>query len=94
MAYEENKAASQAPHRLTMDDRRSLWITGVEEVESFDDGEVAVQTVKGLLYVRGSGLKVNKLEKTTGELTIFGEVSSLEYDDRGGRAGFWSRLLK
>ena len=94
MAYEEKRGAPQPAHRLTMDGRRALWMNGVEEVESFDEQEVAVQTVQGLLYVRGTALKVDKLEKTSGELTVSGQVSSLEYEDTAGRAGFWSRLLK
>ncbi len=93
MAYEESKAAPQ-PHRLTLDDRRKLWVTGVQEVESFDEDEVAVHTVKGLMVVRGEGLKVEKLEKTSGELTVSGLVQSMEYSDTEGRGGFWSRLLK
>ena len=94
MAYEENNKTAQPPHRMTLDDRRNLWMNGVEEVESFDEGEVAVQTCQGLLLVRGSSLKVDKLEKTSGELNISGQVTSLEYEDTAGRAGFWSRLLK
>ncbi len=94
MAYEEKTAAPRPPHRLTMDGRRDLWMNGVEEVVSFDEGEVAVQTSQGLLYVRGSALKVDKLEKTSGELNISGQVSSLEYEEVQGRGGFWSRLLK
>lgn len=94
MAYEQSKAAAPQPHRLTLDERRKLWVTGVQEVESFDEGQVAVQTVKGLMLVRGEGLKVEKLEKTAGELTISGQVQSLEYSEPDGRGGFWSRLLK
>ena len=94
MAYEESKTAPKPQHRLTMDGRRDLWMNGVEEVESFDEGEVAVQTVQGLLLVRGEGLKVDKLEKTTGELTISGQVTGLEYEQTQSRGGFWSRLLK
>ena len=94
MAYEEKPAPGPAPHRLTMDGRRDLWMNGVEEVESFDEEEVAVRTAQGLLRVRGTALKVDKLEKTSGELTISGQVSSLEYEQTPGRGGFWSRLLK
>lgn len=94
MAYEEKKAAAaQPPHRLTLDECAHLWMSGVEEVQSFDDGEVAVRTVRGLLYVRGSQLKVDKLEKTTGELTISGEVASLEYDRTAQRGGLFARLF-
>lgn len=94
MSYEEKTAAAPTPHRLTMDGRRELWMNGVEEVESFDENEVAVRTAQGLLYVRGTALKVNKLEKTSGELTISGQIASLEYEETQGRGGFWSRLLK
>ena len=93
MAYEEKNPASPKPHKLTMDDCRNLWMTGVEEVESFDEGMVAVRTVKGLLYVRGTALKVDKLEKTSGELTISGQVTSLDYEQTGTQGGFWSRLF-
>ena len=95
MAYEQNKGAQpQQAHRLTMDDRRHLWMNGVEEVGSFHEEEVTVKTVQGLLYVRGTGLHVDKLEKTSGELTVSGLVTGLEYEQTDGRAGFWSRLLR
>ena len=94
MAYDEKVKAPQTPHRLTMDERQNLWMSGVQEVESFDEGEVSVQTVRGLLYVRGTGLKVDKLEKNTGELTISGQVLALEYETDDARRGFWSRLLR
>lgn len=94
MAYEDKTGRTQSPHRLTMDDRRSLWMNGVTEVESFHDEQVAVRTSQGLLLVRGMGLKVDKLEKTAGELNISGQVTSLEYEDTGPRSGFWGRLFK
>ncbi len=93
MAYEENKQISRAPHKLTMEERGRLWMTGVEEVESFDEGEVAVRTSMGLLCVRGEGLRVDKLEKTSGELTVSGKVTGLDYADDGPKGGFWARLL-
>ncbi len=94
MAYEGKQAAPLPAHKLTMDDCRSLWMTGVEEVESFDEELVAVRTSKGLLLVRGVSLKVDKLEKTSGELNISGQVTSLDYEDTSPRGGFWSRLFR
>ena len=93
MAYEDKTAAGQQVHRLTMDERKRLWMNGVEEVESFDDQTVVVKTVKGRLYVRGEGLKVDKLEKETGELNISGQIASLDYEDVGPGGGLWSRLF-
>ena len=93
MAYEEKKPAEQTSHRLTLDERQTLWVSGVEEVESFDEELVAVRTSKGLLLVRGVSLKVDKLEKTSGELTVSGTVTGLDYADDGPKGGFWARLL-
>ncbi len=94
MAYEEKKQAPQTPHKLTMDECSRLWMSGVEEVQSFDEGEVAVRTAKGLLYVRGEGLRVDKLEKTSGELNISGQIAALEYDRQAGRGGLLGRLFR
>ena len=71
MASEEKKAgAPTPPHSLRLEERARLFVSGVEEVVSFHDEEVAVRTVKGLLLVRGSGLRVDKLEKTAGHFLV------------------------
>lgn len=93
MAYEEKKAA-QPPHSLRLEERQRLYVTGVEEVVSFHDEEVAVRTVKGLLLLRGSGLKVDKLEKTAGELSVSGLVTDLSYETEKTAAGFFARLFR
>ena len=93
MAYEENRGKSAPVHKLTMEDCGRLWMSGVEEVESFDENEVTVRTSRGLLYVRGEGLRVDKLEKTSGELTVSGTVTGLDYAESGVRGGFWARLF-
>ena len=94
MAYEEKAKSPASGHRLSMDDRQYLRMTGVEEVVSFDETEIVIQTVKGRLDLRGEGLRVDKLEKNTGELTVSGQVTGLEYEDNGGPRSFWSRLFR
>lgn len=95
MAYEEREKAraAQMPHSLRLDERERLAVSGVEEVVSFDEGEVCARTVKGLLFVRGSALKVDKLEKSAGEMTVSGVVTELRYEETGSAAGFWARLF-
>ncbi len=93
MSYEEKRTPS-LPHRLTLDERQKLAVTGVEEVVSFHEEEIVVRTVKGLLVVRGSGLKVDKLEKASGELTVAGLVSDLGYEEDRTAQGFFARLLR
>ena len=95
MASEEKKAgAPTPPHSLRLEERARLFVSGVEEVVSFHDEEVAVRTVKGLLLVRGSGLRVDKLEKTAGELTVSGLVTDLGYEETGPAGGLFARLFR
>ena len=94
MPYEEKSRLPQAPHRLTLDERERLTVTGVEEVVSFHEEEIAIRTVKGLLTVRGAGLKVDKLEKSAGELSVSGSVSDLAYEETGPGTGLLARLFR
>lgn len=90
----EKTKLSERPHRLVLDERRDLSVSGVEEVVNFDETQISVQTVKGILLVRGEGLRVERLEKTAGELTVSGLVTELAYEETGPGAGFWGRLFR
>lgn len=50
MAYEDS--ARPMAHSLTLDERAKLTVTGVEEVESFDEERIELRTVKGRLHQR------------------------------------------
>lgn len=91
MAYEENMAGV---HHLTLEDRERLTVSGVEEVESFDEATIVMVTAQGVLVVRGEGLHIEKLSLDGGDLKVEGLVESLTYEaDRRTRGGFLSRLL-
>lgn len=91
MAYEER----QMPHQITLDGRSSLMVTGVEEVESFDENTIVMVTAKGTLVVRGEQLHIEKLSLDGGDLRVEGVVDSLTYEDDGrDKGGFWARLLR
>jgi sporulation protein YabP len=94
MAYEEKGHLPPKAHSLTLEERQKLSVSGVEEVVSFDEAQVAVQTVKGLLTIRGSGLRVEALEKEAGLLTIAGTVTDLSYEETGPGTGFWARIFR
>ena len=46
------------PHKLTLNERNQLNMTGVAEVVSFDETEVVLRTSLGTLIVQGQGLKL------------------------------------
>ena len=64
---------------LILENRGKLSISGVNDVLSFDDQVVMVETELGLLTVKGENIRINKLSIDTSEVIIEGEISSLAY---------------
>ncbi len=82
-------------HKITLADRSRLEITGVEEVESFDESTIIMSTNQGDLTIRGEGLHIETLSLEGGALKVEGRVESLSYEDRAeDRGGLWSRLWR
>lgn len=96
MAYEEsNRRSGQPAHSITLDSRRRLSISGVDEVESFDDTAISLLTQEGYLMVRGSELHIEKLNLDGGELLVEGTVDSMTYEDQTTRqGGLFGRLFR
>jgi len=84
----------QAAHRLELEGRESLTVSGVEDVERFDETGIVMSTAAGTLVVTGEDLHIGKLSLDGGELHVDGRIDSLSYEDQGaGRGGFLSRLF-
>lgn len=95
MAFETEHLRGVSEHRLTLEDREQLTVTGVEEVESFDENSIVMVTGRGTLVVRGTGLHIEQLSLDGGQLRVEGSVESLTYEnDAGGHVGFWGRLFR
>ena len=94
MAFERDRLQLPLPHRVTLEDRERLTISGVEEVERFDEGSILLTTVCGGLEVQGEGLHIEQLSLDGGDLKVEGRVSALIYGEgERERGGFLSRLL-
>lgn len=83
----------QLPHKLTLNERKSLTMTGVTEVISFDDSAVVLRTVQGTLEIQGQDLKLKTLSLDGGQVAVDGNIFSMIYDEPQ-TGGFWSRLRK
>ena len=80
------------PHSLTMKDRKSLSMTGVTEVVSFDENSVVLHTELGMLSIHGRELQLKNLTLDGGQVAVEGNVAALIYEEpRPG--GFWRRLM-
>lgn len=89
------KSAEPGPHRLALDERRHLEITGVSDVDRFDETAVVLSTAQGELTVRGRGLHVQQMDLDAGRLVLDGTVEALLYaDDVPRSGGGWRRLFR
>ena len=87
-------AANYTAHRLELEGRERLTISGVEDVERFDDTGIVMTTSAGVLTVTGEGLHIGQLSLEGGELHVDGRVDSISYEeDDGGRGGLLRRLF-
>ncbi|QFT87132.1 Spore protein YabP [Bacillus sp. THAF10] len=97
--YDQNQANKTVVQEqdIVMRSRRMLDITGVKQVESFDNEEFLLETVMGFLAVRGQNLQMKNLDVEKGVVSIKGKIMEIIYldDQQGEKAkGFFSKLFK
>lgn len=93
MAMRGPETEFHTPHHVVLEERSSLSVSGVEEVESFDENAIVMTTAQGALVVRGSGLHIEKLSLDGGDLKVEGAIDALSYEESRPRGGWLSRLL-
>lgn len=81
------------PHKLSLNDRKSLTMTGVSEVVSFDDAAVVLHTALGTLTVHGQELQLKTLSVEAGQVAVDGRICALIYEEPRGDRGLLRRLL-
>ena len=92
MAMQGSEA--QREHGVTLVDRKRLSLTGVEDVDCFNEQLVVLRTGLGTLTVAGAGLNISRLSLEDGCVEVEGEVDALEYSGGRKKGGFWSRLTR
>jgi sporulation protein YabP len=68
-------------HKLTLQHRNGLSLTGVLDVISFDLKEILLETTDGMLTIKGNDLHMNHLSVEKGEVNVEGRVDGLHYSD-------------
>lgn len=96
MTMPEEKKTVKKVHNIILEDRKALTVSGVSDVDSFDEQAVMLFTELGELTVRGTDLHMNKLNVETGDVSIEGNISSLSYQDEVQRSsgGFMGKLFR
>ena len=92
MASYDNPAYTA--HQLTLEGRERLTVSGVEDVERFDENTIVMSTTAGTLVIAGENLHIGKLSLDGGELHVDGQIDALSYEDQSyGRSGLLHRLF-
>ena len=88
-----NDSIQTLPHELRLDNRSKLSVSGVSEVESFDESAIQLTTTRGPVLIRGSGLHLQMLSLDGGQVAVDGTVDSISYEDEAPAGGFFARLF-
>lgn len=83
-------------HNIIMENRKSVSVSGVTDVDNFDEKTILIYTQMGELVISGKNLHVNSMSVETGEMTIDGDIYSLVYGDRDKRSpvSFLGKLFR
>ena len=92
----DEKKVFKTAHNIIIENRKNITISGVMDIDSFDEESVILFTELGELTVRGVNLHINKIDVNSGDLSMEGEVESLSYSQAEPRkgSGFFSRLFR
>ena len=81
------------PHRVTLQERQQLSVTGVTEVMRFDDTAVVLRTDAGILTAQGRDLQLKQMAPEGGLVTVEGTLTALVYEEPRPVGGWMRRLL-
>jgi len=95
---DERRVVKGKSQNIILENREKLSISGVEHVNSFNEDSIVLETIKGVLTIRGSGLDVSKLNLEDGNVIVQGTVDSMAYTDRDAMSskgiGFLGKMFK
>ena len=94
----DEKIKTAKAHKMMMDNRRKVEISGVNDVISFDLNTILLETDYGMMTIKGSNLHVNRLSVEKGEVDVEGKLDGINYSDISSYAkkgeSFISRMFK
>ena len=98
MPYEDRTkpvaGAAKRPHAVSMEERRKLTVSGVSDVESFDEQTIVMETSGGCLVVSGAELSISRLSTDQGDVNVQGRIDALHYEESRPHRSLWARLFR
>ena len=90
---EELNNINKRTHKLMLSNRRTCNLTGINDVLSFDENEIILETDQGMLMVKGTDLHVSRLTLDKDEVDIDGKFDSFTYSEQTGISAKGESLL-
>lgn len=81
-------------HVLEMLERKTLTVSGVEDVISFDESCIVLSSVCGVISVDGSELRIISLDLDIGKVDISGSINGIIYPESVKSGGFFRKKQK
>lgn len=95
---EDRRGNRAKSHSIILENRERLSVSGVEHVNNFNSEMIVLDTVAGVITIKGEELDVNKLNVEDGNVSVTGSIYSINYSDRESIAskgsGFLGRMFK
>ena len=82
------------PSNIIIKDRKSVEITGIKQVDSFDNQEFLLDTVVGYLHIKGKNLSLGKMDNDNQIVIINGTVDSVNYVESVFKGNGKEKLMK
>jgi sporulation protein YabP len=76
---DKTESYSTLGHTITISERKSVVISGIKKIESFDNEEFLMETNMGYIILKGADLEIIKLDTYQGTVSIKGKVNSMTY---------------
>lgn len=81
-------------HDLIIESRKKATMTGIVDVESFDEETIVAQSNCGEIYIKGNSLKISRLSVESGDMTVEGQIDSVAYSEGRHTGGFFSKVFR
>jgi sporulation protein YabP len=80
-------------HSLSINNRESVDITGVNDVAYFNEEEVSASCDCGSVLIKGTHLLVEALDLDNGILRINGRITAIVYSEKASSKKFFGKLF-
>lgn len=91
----EEKNNNLLPHNIVLEDRKHLTVSGVKDVDSFDEMNIVAITSLGEMTISGSCLRISRFSTDIGELAVEGDICAITYSENvREQGGFFSRIFR